>query len=407
MSVLRRPDGNDVAATFGEYMSEAEVKNSSPGDKFDVLCEGGIHYEAKIVEIDAQFRGRLHFCKWNDKYDQFGSFLDMYLAPVGKYSAGTLNGANQFIDPNDTSSRRNRKYPANDGGDKDDGVPSYAEKSRYDDSYLYKPYRNDRKRRYVEEDAYAPAAGGHVLLQASTMVHGSSDPAVKTNYPPTKKPSTVGAVQDENGAAADEGTSLEAPEAAEVPAPAYTFTETQADPLALATAVEPVGSVADQDPVAPEASTIANAAPQVTDGADRAPPLALAPVPTPTAATTAAPTAPRSYGRQLEPSHRWNWQQQAAPSPIVAGGGRTFIRWRHHYQEMLRASGAKRCQDAAAAMGWLDAHLEPLRARNTIKGKVYGPIGLLCTTSGSDVAGAMMLEHSIGTDILLGFLVDR
>jgi hypothetical protein len=74
---------------------------------------------------------------------------------------------------------------------------------------------------------------------------------------------------------------------------------------------------------------------------------------------------------------------------------------------MLRASGGKRCQDAAAAMGWLDAHLESLRARNVVKGKVYGPIGLLCTTAGSDVAGAMMLEHSIGRDILLSFLVDR
>ena len=99
MSVLLRPGGDEVAKGFGSYMTEQEVRALVSGDKFEVLCEGGIHYVAKVVQIDGKLNGQLHFWKWNDKFDYFGSFKSLYLASVGTYSTGTLNGANQYIDP--------------------------------------------------------------------------------------------------------------------------------------------------------------------------------------------------------------------------------------------------------------------------------------------------------------------
>ena len=93
-----------------------------------------------------------------------------------------------------------------------------------------------------------------------------------------------------------------------------------------------------------------------------------------------------------------------APVPLIVGS-RNMQRWRQYYQEMLAGRKEKACRDAATAMAWLDAHMETLRQRGKIKGKVHGPLGMLCMTE--DRTSAVILEHGLGRSNLLAFMVDR
>jgi hypothetical protein len=415
MSVLRRPLGDDVARKFGAYMSENDLRKLVPGDRFDILCEHGIHYVAKVVRIDHNLSGQVHFCKWNEKFDYFGSFKELYLANEGQYSAGTLNGANQYIDPTDPAlSRRRASIAANEEG----GIPSYAEKTRYDDDYLFKPYRNDRKRRSIDGENDA-ALEGRIKNE--------------TEEPPSKKLLSESGAQYLSGDSGEDGDARVdsrhpvADQGVPTVTPTTADSQESAQPSSVASPEVPSDPKSTHVPNDGTASGAANACSvqhrlipvsinefanqQTAHGAGAANKET-----TRHSGTFGDGIAERSAeaakgahtGVSLRPSYPSKQQQAeyvAAPNPFVVGGGKTMPRWRHYYQQMLQASGDAECRDVAAAMEWLNAHLENLRSRGTVKGKVYGPLAMLCVTH--DVHSAVMLEHAMGRKLLLGFLVDR
>jgi hypothetical protein len=87
MAAVLRPNGDHLAAVYGPYMREEEVKKITKGDKLDVLCEDGLHYHAVVKETG--ITGRLHFHHWSVKrHDYTGSFDELYLQTQGTYSEG-------------------------------------------------------------------------------------------------------------------------------------------------------------------------------------------------------------------------------------------------------------------------------------------------------------------------------
>ena len=171
MSALRRPEGDEAASKFGAYMSERTVCKLAAGDTFEVLCDGGIHYLGKVASIDDKYNGTLHFCKWNEKFDIACCFKDLYLAPVGTYSTRTLNGANQYINPNESNGRRKLKPPSQ--SDKDN--LSFADKTRYDDDFLSRPYRTNRKRRSMEGSEQSTDGDNKKITKAKSSLDLSFD----------------------------------------------------------------------------------------------------------------------------------------------------------------------------------------------------------------------------------------
>lgn len=85
MSVYVRPNGDDTASLYGFYMSPEEVRELSPGDLVDVLCNDGMNYRGELrAAKDGQ--GHLHFPGWANRYDFRGSLLKLYLARRGTYT---------------------------------------------------------------------------------------------------------------------------------------------------------------------------------------------------------------------------------------------------------------------------------------------------------------------------------
>jgi chromosome segregation ATPase len=78
------------------------------------------------------------------------------------------------------------------------------------------------------------------------------------------------------------------------------------------------------------------------------------------------------------------------------------------YQEVYRQNLARGNQDrkeALTAHNWLREHEADLRRNGSLRGDVFGPVGMYCDVE--DPALQVMLEHHIPNSRLLGFLVDN
>ena len=67
MSALLRPNGDEIASIYGEYMSKREVRKIQVGEKFDILCSDGLNYHVEVQEIKEgkPSTAKLHFRFWS------------------------------------------------------------------------------------------------------------------------------------------------------------------------------------------------------------------------------------------------------------------------------------------------------------------------------------------------------
>lgn len=88
-SLLCRPEGDQVAAFYGDYLSVEEIGNVKKGDRLEVLCNDGLNYLVRVQDYDTvNDTGLLHFLSWPAKYDYRGPLQNIYLANAGTFSQG-------------------------------------------------------------------------------------------------------------------------------------------------------------------------------------------------------------------------------------------------------------------------------------------------------------------------------
>lgn len=158
MSVLVRPEGDDIAASYGEdYLQYEGLVEMDVGQKYEVLCADGMHYQAEVKAFDSARReGVFHFCHWSVAYDYKGSFEVLYIAPDGLYSRGLLSAQNQYKteDKDKAKSRRPASHRAIS--------KEFLESTRYPDDYLSKPRLfPGRQRRSLAHILDEPADDGN------------------------------------------------------------------------------------------------------------------------------------------------------------------------------------------------------------------------------------------------------
>ena len=86
MSLLIRPNGDEVASYYGPYFSERLISMVSVGDKLEVLCKDGLNYHVEVKYIDGSGFATLHFIRWSKSFDWKGSLNNLYLTDLGRYS---------------------------------------------------------------------------------------------------------------------------------------------------------------------------------------------------------------------------------------------------------------------------------------------------------------------------------
>ena len=86
MSVLRRPHADGADFEFGHLTAEA-LGQLRVGQQFDTLCVDGRHYIAEIVSLTKPSIVNLHFPFWAKSFDFTGHVSELYMAPLGTYSA--------------------------------------------------------------------------------------------------------------------------------------------------------------------------------------------------------------------------------------------------------------------------------------------------------------------------------
>jgi hypothetical protein len=157
MSILRKPDGDKVAASYGNgYLDSKQLSKISVGQRFEVLCSDELHYRVEVKEFDTSTKeGLLHFCRWSTKHDYRGSFESVYIAPDQLYSKGLLSAHNNYP----TENMRNQTNGLSSSAVKKRKVPStdFLESTRYPDDFLNKPrlfsYKKRGSSRKIEDDA--------------------------------------------------------------------------------------------------------------------------------------------------------------------------------------------------------------------------------------------------------------
>lgn len=367
MSVLLRPDGDAIAKSFGTYMTRSEVINANTRDKFDVLCAGRIHYLAKIVEIDKKGHGRLHFCKWNEKYDHVGDLTALYIATEGCYSTGTLNAHNQHIDPNDATNTTSRRA-SRDGTKEDKNGVTYAEKSRYDADFLSKPYRNDRKRRSLDAsttvDATSEASSVFPDAAASRAVHIVSTDNIENSVGEVLDGEAKRQKVEPSAAIVDEDAPITATApATAASADAIVASSAAGDSSTGAGAGSGVQQLQLQHRLLPSfamdvVSAIGSShsdinANNVSSGG-----------------VGASVTTQHQHHQQHPPSAHSTVPLIHALSGPSTLGGKTMACWKEYYRRLLSSSHLQEYKDTATAMDWLDKHLDGCKARGQISGNL-------------------------------------
>jgi hypothetical protein len=155
MAAVLRPNGDHLAAVYGPYMSEEEVKKIAKGDELDVLCEDGLHYHAVVKETGVS--GRLHFHHWSvKKHDYIGSFDELYLQTQGTYSEGisaqntytprtiaVSSGDKVKVTPSTKSTSNNPSAPSTKSTSNNPSADcrrqNFSRGTRYPEDFLSKP----------------------------------------------------------------------------------------------------------------------------------------------------------------------------------------------------------------------------------------------------------------------------
>ena len=137
VSVLKRPDGDEVAQKYGtkSYFNTKKLRTTREGDRFEVLCEDELHYIVIVKRFDSSsLRGHLHFDRWNQQHDYHGPLDHLYLAAEGTHTKGIISSMNYYpAEPNSATDNEDTK-----SGKK--SQPSLSN-TRYDDDFLARPYR--------------------------------------------------------------------------------------------------------------------------------------------------------------------------------------------------------------------------------------------------------------------------
>jgi hypothetical protein len=155
MAAVLRPNGDHLAAVYGPYMSEEEVKKIAKGDELDVLCEDGLHYHAVVKETGVS--GRLHFHHWSvKKHDYIGSLDELYLQTQGTYSEGisaqntytprtiaVSSGDKVKVTPSTKSTSNNPSAPSTKSTSNNPSADcrrqNFSRGTRYPEDFLSKP----------------------------------------------------------------------------------------------------------------------------------------------------------------------------------------------------------------------------------------------------------------------------
>jgi len=109
MAALTRPLGDAISTIYGAdlYLTKKDLKRMKVGDRYEVLCEDALHYMVEVKELHIggggggsssnSLYGKLHFNRWNRKFDYTGFLHALYIAPMNTFSKGMLNiGTNQY-----------------------------------------------------------------------------------------------------------------------------------------------------------------------------------------------------------------------------------------------------------------------------------------------------------------------
>lgn len=149
MSVLKRPNGDDILAKYGPCFTVERIQQFNVGEKYEILCVDARWYHVEVEKFSADnLIATLHFPHWQRSFDYHGSLRHLYMAEIGTYSAVTSH--NKYPDPN--SGQKPERKPIIK--DKSKPVLSYEAKTKYDDNFFSKPRPAwAKKRRAPLQDA--------------------------------------------------------------------------------------------------------------------------------------------------------------------------------------------------------------------------------------------------------------
>jgi hypothetical protein len=155
-----RPDGDEIAANYGDYFDSSRISAIRKGDRYEALCKDGLNYVVEVKDFSPETNiGHLHFPRWKTKYDYKGNLEKVYLVEEGTYSSeGKLTLNNTYeLDGGSSSKRlqnaqRSKRPPST--------MSSYAANTRYDEDYFAKPRpRWAKKRRSSGEMKESESSG--------------------------------------------------------------------------------------------------------------------------------------------------------------------------------------------------------------------------------------------------------
>jgi hypothetical protein len=152
MSLLRRPNGDEVAEHYGDYFDINRMGLINRGEKYEVLCRDGLNYIVEVKDFNQKtFHAHLHFPQWKTRFDFRGSLKDVYITDEGKYSREAGITALNTYDFEATanakrSSQTKKTIPA--------GTKStYAANTKYDEDFFSKPRPSWAKKRRSGSDS--------------------------------------------------------------------------------------------------------------------------------------------------------------------------------------------------------------------------------------------------------------
>lgn len=134
MSVLKKPQGDDIVAQYGPYFSLERIQQFKVGERYEILSVDERWYHVEVEEFSADsLIATLHFPHWQRRFDYHGSLRQVYMAEIGTYSAVTSH--NKYQDPN--SGQKPERKPI--VKDKSKPLLSYEAKTKYDANFFSKP----------------------------------------------------------------------------------------------------------------------------------------------------------------------------------------------------------------------------------------------------------------------------
>jgi hypothetical protein len=152
MSLLRRPNGDEIAEQYGDYFDIKRIELIKCGERYEGLCRDGLNYIVEVKEFNPKtYQGHLHFPQWKTRFDFKGSLKDVYITDEGTYSkdAGitSLNTYDFDVSANAKRSSQPKKSIIPSGA-----KSTYAANTKYDEDFFSKPRPPWAKKRRSSSD---------------------------------------------------------------------------------------------------------------------------------------------------------------------------------------------------------------------------------------------------------------